>query len=266
MTEVRGWSPGSAGRGTSTFWCLRRADSVYKWGDFEVTISTGDAPRGDDEYAFCHPSRNERTVPDFNFHRWPEAGVECYEKTVAAIGDAAARPPELRKAGWIGSASHATRRRLHELGTAHRDVLDVTLMTWRPEACGSEERDGPAVERHAASEFLSLPELAARFAILIDVEGLGYSGRLKYLLFSGRPVLVADRPMLEWFHFDLEPWVHYCPVKRDLSDLVERAKWCVAHPEAAADIGANGRRFALAHLTREACFARWDAVVRRAAA
>ena len=252
MRERRGWCPGSAGRGASTFRCLREADAIYRWPDFgPLSISTGDAG-ADGSLAFCHETPGARTVPDFVFHRWPEAGVDDYADTCAAISAAGERPAATDRAGWIGAASHATRRRLAELGDSRRDLFSITLMTWRPGATG----------RHGASAFVSLPELVATYAWLVDVEGAGYSGRLKFLLFSKRCLLLADRPQKEWFHGDLVPWTHYVPVRRDLSDLVEKAAWCRAHPAAAAAVGAAAARFAEARLTRAACYARWDAVLR----
>ena len=254
MRERRGWCPGSAERGASTFWCLREADDIYRWPDFgPLSISTGDAG-ADGSLAFCHETPGAETVPDFVFHRWPEAGVDDFADTCAAIAAAGEKPAATDRAGWIGAPSHATRRRLAELGHSRPDLLSITLMTWQPET--------QTTGRHGASSFVSLPELVATYAWLVDVEGAGYSGRLKFLLFSKRCLLLADRPQKEWFHGDLVPWTHYVPVRRDLSDLVEKAAWCRAHPAAAAAVGAAAARFAEARLTRAACYARWDAVLR----
>lgn len=42
----------------------------------------------------------------------------------------------------------------------------------------------------------------------------------------------------------LEPWVHYVPIKNDLSDLLEKYEWLRSHPEEAEEIASNGREFA----------------------
>lgn len=57
-------------------------------------------------------------------------------------------------------------------------------------------------------------------------------------------VLKQDSPYYEHFYHSLEPWVHYVPVKRDLSDLVERIKWAKDHDEDALKIAKNAREFA----------------------
>lgn len=38
------------------------------------------------------------------------------------------------------------------------------------------------------SQYISMPDLVRKYSILIDIEDSGYSGRLKYLLLSHRPV------------------------------------------------------------------------------
>lgn len=73
-----------------------------------------------------------------------------------------------------------------------------------------------------STKYISLPELVSMYSILIDIEGNGYSGRLKYLLWSHRPVIIIDRPHKEFFFKYLKEWEYYIPVKQDLSDLIEK--------------------------------------------
>jgi hypothetical protein len=118
----------------------------------------------------------------------------------------------------------------------------------------------------AAGNSLSLHEQARRWSALLDVEGKGYSGRLKLLLHSGRPVLVQDRPWREWFWDSLVPMEHYVPVRRDLSDLVTQARWVQQHPHEAADIGRAGQKLARQLLTRRSAAEQWSRVLTDAAA
>ncbi len=104
---------------------------------------------------------------------------------------------------------------------------------------------------------LSLPEQVRRWNALVDVEGKGYSGRLKLLLHSGRPVLVQDRPWHEWYWDSLVPMEHYIPVRRDLSDLLDRARWVQQNPQQAAQIGRAGQKLAQRLLTRASAVDEW---------
>ena len=54
---------------------------------------------------------------------------------------------------------------------------------------------------------MSLLEQVRTYGALVDIQGKGYSARLKLLLHSGRPVLLCARPWCEFFHASLRPWV-----------------------------------------------------------
>jgi len=95
--------------------------------------------------------------------------------------------------------------------------------------------------------YLSLPDLI-KYKYLIDIGGNGYSGRLKFLLFSKRPLLIVDRDYIEYFHDELIPYQHYIPVKMDLSDLLEQINWMVLNPEKSLEIANNAFCYAINNL------------------
>ena len=98
--------------------------------------------------------------------------------------------------------------------------------------------------------YMSLPELL-KFKYLIDIGGNGWSGRLKYLLFSKRPLLIVDRNYIEYFYNDLIPYTHYIPVKMDLSDLLEKVEWMKTNYEECLNIANNAYNFALSNFTND---------------
>ncbi|MGU3493027.1 glycosyl transferase family 90 [Xanthobacteraceae bacterium A53D] len=49
----------------------------------------------------------------------------------------------------------------------------------------------------------------------------------------------------QWFYDSLVPWIHYVPVKADLSDLADKIAWCREHPDTCRQIAADGQAFAL---------------------
>jgi hypothetical protein len=55
----------------------------------------------------------------------------------------------------------------------------------------------------------------------------------------------------EWFSERLEPWVHYIPVKYDLTDLADKVAWADAHPDRVEEIVENGRQSVERHLRPE---------------
>ncbi len=87
---------------------------------------------------------------------------------------------------------------------------------------------------------LSLQELL-QYKAIISLEGNGISSSLKWILPSAY-VVVMPRPRFtswaveEW----LEPWVHYIPVKSDLSDVEEAVYWMLSHDGEAQQIAVRG--------------------------
>lgn len=69
-------------------------------------------------------------------------------------------------------------------------------------------------------------------------------GTARQQYFSGRTVLLLHRTNLQefWYH-DLHPWVHYAPLNRDFSDLVERVRLLNRQPALAARIAANAAAY-----------------------
>ena len=90
-----------------------------------------------------------------------------------------------------------------------------------------------------------------KYKYLLDIGGNGYSGRLKYLLYSKRPILLIDRNYVEYFHDDLKPYEHYIPVEMDLSDLLDQVEWMKQNPDKCKEIAQNAYNFAIENFTKE---------------
>lgn len=59
----------------------------------------------------------------------------------------------------------------------------------------------------------------------MNVDGTVAAYRYPYLMLGNSLVLKQDSPYYEHFYQALKPWKHYVPVKRNLSDLLEKIKW-----------------------------------------
>lgn len=198
-----------------------------------------ECPAGEHDALFTTSQTARRAhlaFPCFVFHRWREAFIGDFEATVAAIRDRAGEQPEDPRLFWAGSlATNHRREKLAQLAQEHPDTircLDVHVS-------GSHD------------DYLSLPD-HARYAMLIDLEGNGYSGRLKLLAHHGRPLFVQDRSNWDWAASQMQPGIHYVPVARDLSDLMSRIEEVRANETAAAAMVKARMDFAAKHLTREA--------------
>lgn len=175
-----------------------------------------------------------KCFPCYISHAWPEAHIPDFTKAVDDIREAAKIPPSSPKAFWIGATlTHNTRDKLMQIGDQHRDIMDTRRYVWG----------------HSAN-FVSLPD-HTKYKYLIEMQGGGYSGRMKLLMHAKRLLFVQDRPFWDWVAIDFKPWVHYVPVKNDLSDLVEKIKWADEHPTEVQQIIERCDEYALKYATRE---------------
>jgi hypothetical protein len=148
-----------------------------------------------------------------------QVGIATFDQVATSIASASVAEPIYPSLFWAGAASHPSRKYLLTLrnDSAHYDFREIV---W--------DRKDP--DRLSSSGYVSLID-HVQFKYLLDVEGNGYSGRVKLLMFTRRPIFLQDRPYKEYFYSDLKPYVHYIPVKRDFSDLQDQLTWAEVNPE-----------------------------------
>ena len=235
-------------RNESTIQIISLANSIYKWKDFSpILVQTDDIYNpvkfeGIDLYcSYSKKDTFQNLIPDFTFGFWPYAQINDYRETVSEIQNAGQNPPLIMKVGWIGQLMVNTRKELMKYGETYPYIFDIF-----------DSKKSP---------FINMIDLISKYAFLIDVEGEGYSARLKLFLWSNRPLIIVDRPDKEYFFEYLVPWEHYVPVKRDLSDLLENTVWLLQNSDKAKRIAENATAFAMKYLTREAACKQWNAVI-----
>lgn len=89
------------------------------------------------------------------------------------------------------------------------------------------------------------------YKYIIHVDGHVSAFRLSLEMSMGSTILLADSPYRIWFRSMLKPMVHYVPVKADLSDLVEKIKWCRANDKACKKIAKTAKKFYLKYLQKD---------------
>jgi len=92
---------------------------------------------------------------------------------------------------------------------------------------------------------------------ILDLDGwVNAWSALFWKLLSGSLVLKHDSNWCQWYYEDLKPYVHYVPVKKDLSDLQEKLEWCRNHLEECKEIISNAQLFVKSNLS-------WDTSVKK---
>jgi len=180
-------------------------------------------------------------IPDFVYTGWPEVGVESWEKAIPQYKKRASLPYEDSRSFWIGNIeTHESREILLRLSSAYPHVLQARGITWPKSIPGS---------FYQPANYVSIPD-HAKYKSLIDIRGVGYSARLKLLMHLGRPIFLVDRPYEEFFYPYMKPYKHYIPVKKDMSDLIEKIKWLHSDPHAYRKLAASTRQFADKYLSK----------------
>lgn len=83
-----------------------------------------------------------------------------------------------------------------------------------------------------------------RNALIVSVEGNDVASNLKWVLASNSvPVMPPPRYESWLLESQLQPWVHYVPVRPDFTDLGDALEWCRANPDACERMAKQGREY-----------------------
>ncbi|KAM4602276.1 protein O-glucosyltransferase 1 [Polymixia lowei] len=97
-----------------------------------------------------------------------------------------------------------------------------------------------------------------KYKYLFNFRGVAASFRLKHLFLCGSLVFHVGEEWQEFFYPQLRPWVHYIPVKQDLSDVRELLQFVKENDAVAQEIAQRGQKFILDHLRMEDVSCYWE--------
>lgn len=95
------------------------------------------------------------------------------------------------------------------------------------------------------------PQEQTQYKYILHLDGHVSAYRLGLELSMGSCILLPASKYSLWYRPMLKPMVHYVPVKADLSDLLEKIKWCKKNDIICKKIAKNARKFAKNYLTKE---------------
>ena len=101
------------------------------------------------------------------------------------------------------------------------------------------------LERDSLLAPRSEPWTFAQHRFLIEIDGNVNSWGLLWKLLSGSCVLRVESNRRQWYHSELQPFRHFVPVTRDLSDLIDKLQWCQSHTDQCERIAAAGHQLAM---------------------
>ena len=137
-------------------------------------------------------------------------------------------------------------------------LLDAGITKWqtRPRKLKNEKYlqtiDIPTMNKAGINlvPFLTLLQQSG-YKYIVHVDGHVSAFRLSIEMSMGSCILLVDSKYKMWFRQLMKPMVEYVPVKSDLSDLVEKIKWCRNHDNECKKIADNARKFYLKYLQED---------------
>jgi hypothetical protein len=103
------------------------------------------------------------------------------------------------------------------------------------------------------AEFMTIDE-KAKYKYILNLDGHVSAFRLGHEFSLNSVILIPDSQYYLWFFFILKPYEHYIPIKEDLSDLIEKIKWCRENDEKCKKIADNGLYFYKKYLEKDGVF------------
>lgn len=178
----------------------------------------------------------------FNFnHKWES------KKNIAVFRGA--------NTGCGYTTENNTRLKLAKLGQQNPQLLDVGITNWNlriRKNKGSPYLQIPNVGGLQLVDRLS-PEQQSNYKYLINVDGHVSAFRLSLEMSMGCCILMVEsaEKWKLWFSDLLEPYVHYVPVKADLTDLLDQLKWCLKNDDKCKKMAKNNLKFYDKYLTKK---------------
>lgn len=181
--------------------------------------------------------RAGNTVP------WAAKRARAYWRGTLTAGNSITNEAMVAQQGRVRLAKIAAGRPLDfDVAFTDIDLKD----TWSPPVKQEMFRAyRSATHSSVADFFTTLPQ----YKYLVNVDGVSVAWRGLALLSSGSVMLLQASDRGEFFSEDMQPWVHYVPLKRDLSDLLQTLDYLRANDQLASRIAQAGQDFADSSLT-----------------
>ncbi|EIW72778.1 hypothetical protein TREMEDRAFT_26330 [Tremella mesenterica DSM 1558] len=124
-----------------------------------------------------------------------------------------------------------------EIAKLNHDLLDVAF-AGRPAQCEQPTCDEMA-KNYRFEPWLSRAE-GNKYKYILDVDGNGWSARFKRLMTTNSLIFKATI-FPEWYTARVQPWVHYVPLKADLTDMYDVFSFFRHNDHLAKEIATAGK-------------------------
>lgn len=146
----------------------------------------------------------------------------------------------------------------YERHPKYRQYLDAKLISFKPKPKKHYSNQyvdiiDPKKLKLRLSKKMTFGQIS-NYKYVLSIEGNIAQFRLTLELSYNSVLLMVKSDFYIWYQPLLKPWIHYVPVKADLSDLMDRIHWCRTHDNKCKEIAANARAFYHKYINEEAVF------------
>jgi len=236
--------------------------------NMEMKINVRDYPQSSSRgpplpiFSFSKPQAENHDImyPAWTFWEggpavWPlyPTGLGRWDLQREILSKAAQQWPwqgKLQQAFFRGSRTSAERDPLVLLSRESPDLVDAQYtknQAWKSDrdTLGAPPAKEISLEDHC------------KYKYLFNFRGVAASFRYKHLFLCNSLVFQVGDAWLEFFYPALRPWVHYIPVKQDLSDVRDLLEFANSNQEVVRAIAERGREFIVEHLRMEDVSCYW---------
>ena len=134
-----------------------------------------------------------------------------------------------------------------QLCSLQSDILDVGITNWNNRPRITRQGDKLILSTFSKkgkikADWLS-PKQQSYYKYIIHVDGHSSAYRLTLELSMKSVLLIVDSDYYIWYKKQLKPFVHYIPVKKDLSNLITQINWCINNDDKCQQISENAYNF-----------------------
>lgn len=143
------------------------------------------------------------------------------------------------------------------ISQVYPDYLKVGITDWNWRL--KKDKNGPLKLINSKELNFELSQPITRMEIskykyILYIDGHVSAWRLSFDFSYNSVVLIVDSEYYLWFSKLLVPYVHYIPIKSDLSDLIEQIKWCKSNDKKCQEIAKNAKSFFDKYLSDEGMY------------
>lgn len=141
------------------------------------------------------------------------------------------------------------------LSKLYPDLIDSEFSYYSPQI--RYEHYGPNLKEFCEILFTKSPksvneEVHLKYKYLLSLDGNAATGtRVPWIMLSNSVLVKQESEKIQWYYSALKPYIHYVPLKHDLSDIFEQIDWMKNHDLELQKISQNAQSFAKNNLLSE---------------